>query len=321
MAIDKKMLWFSKWRRRLYRLSFALFVMAGAMTAPYGRWFDRDAIEPLLRWLRELYPDLLAGFIVATLAIWGIRSVLDRKEREHARSLWAGIAPWTEWARGPAVRPVHLLVALALAGLFGGMALYGGWEEWSEKQICCSDEVVQTSGCADVRGLCRLGSGEAVRVTMRADKARNPTGVFLEAGAWYTARHVSSQGWRDKNLHVGPTGFRFCKRKSGLSRFWWAEWLLPHPDGAWFQVLGRIDREKRPFPILDPCNAAQPRAFVAPQDGELVLLVNDLIFSNNRGVMTLEVGRSARGYEASFEAKARGIGDCRAPFEHGREGC
>lgn len=69
----------------------------------------------------------------------------------------------------------------------------------------------------------------------------------------------------------------------------WLEWLRPYPAGGWYQVVGRIDRGYRVFPVLSnqENREMQPFTFTAPADGELVLLVNDLWYSNNAGFMTL----------------------------------
>ena len=328
-----------KLRRSLYWFSGALLLTAAATSAIYAYWVDRGAVEPPFRWLRDLlaiaspgipphildfpskYPVLLVGFIVVISMIRWAMSVLEQGERQTARSRWAGVAPWAAWTPGAIVRPADLLVMGALAALLGSVVLESLWEESPQEHICCEVDATQSLGCTNAHGPCRLAPGEVVRVTMRADEARNHTGVFLEAKAWYTARYISRHGWRDKDISVGPTGFRFCKRAFGLSRFWWMEWLRPHPEGEWFQVLGRIDRAKHPFPLLDSCNATNARPFVAQRAGELVLLVNDLIFSNNSGVMILEIGRPAEGYESTVEARAHDMGRCRPSFERECEYC
>ena len=149
----------------------------------------------------------------------------------------------------------------------------------------------------------------------------NGTGILLETSAWYTAQHIRSEGWRDKDIRVNPIGFRFCQNARRLSRFWWMEWLRPYPEGEWFEVLGRIDQEMSVFPVLDSCDAEKPWPFRAPQDGELVLLVNDVIYSNNAGVMTLEIARLGENSRLDWKATPRRHRVCRPPFERGSQYC
>ena len=61
----------------------------------------------------------------------------------------------------------------------------------------------------------------------------------------------------------------------------------PYPQGAWFQLIGRIDRGRDVFPIFN--QQGEPLAFRAPEDGEFVLLVNDVIYGNNGGFLTVEI--------------------------------
>ena len=69
------------------------------------------------------------------------------------------------------------------------------------------------------------------------------------------------------------------------------EWLRPNPEGGWFQVIGRVDRSREAFAVLGTSNKATLYEFVAPEDGELVLSVNDVSYENNSGWLTIEIGR------------------------------
>ena len=161
-----------------------------------------------------------------------------------------------------------------------------------EGPTCTPDANAETvAGCDRLHNLCQLANGEKVRVAIRSNRARNETGVWLEKGVPYTARYVERNDWRDGKCAVEPKGFRFEKNLIGQPRFRWAEWMRPYPQGIWFQVVGRIDRDRNVFPILDPKNAGKPYEFKPPVSGELVLLVNDTIYWNNHGVMTIEIRR------------------------------
>ena len=146
-----------------------------------------------------------------------------------------------------------------------------------------------TVGCGKVRGNCRLAEGESVRVTIRSDRV-NGTGIWVEAGAIYTLRLLELSDWADADKPSDAQGFHFERNFIGMQRFWWAEWLRPLRDDRWFQLVGRVDRKKPVFSVLgeDPCT---PFAWAPQRDGELVLMVNDVILSNNTGSMTLKLSR------------------------------
>ena len=155
---------------------------------------------------------------------------------------------------------------------------------------CTANTVAETAiGSANTYNLRRLAPGEKVQVTMRSDRARNETGVWLEKDVTYTARYRESHDWRDRNRPVEPCGFRFENNCIGLPRFWWMKRMRPHPNGAWFQVIGRIDHGHEVFAILDGKDAGKPYEVRRPVSGELVLLVNDVIYGNNHGLMTIEI--------------------------------
>ena len=150
----------------------------------------------------------------------------------------------------------------------------------------------QSINCNDIRGLCQLGTGEVQRLTISANRARNETGLILKANEIYTIRNITKDEWRDKNIEVERAeGFEFTKGLLGLPRFWWIKWRRPYPEGRWFQVIGRIDRNHKVFPVLDNMDALKPFPFTPPRDGELVLFVNDVIYSNNHGLMVIEISR------------------------------
>ena len=144
------------------------------------------------------------------------------------------------------------------------------------------------SECVGTCGPRRLARRETVRVTVAARRERNETGLLLARGETYTARCVGSEGWRDGSYDAGPQGVEFEGWTRWLART--VEWLRPYPQGGWFQLIGRIDRGRDVFPILDRQNPGKPFAFRAPQDGELVLLVNDVFYGNNGGFLTVEIG-------------------------------
>ena len=83
-------------------------------------------------------------------------------------------------------------------------------------------------------------------VAVRANQPRNETGVLLQEGVCYSARFVASAGWRDGRTMVPPPeGFDFATDVLGLDHFWWMRWLRPRLQEAWFEVVGRIDRQPR----------------------------------------------------------------------------
>ena len=148
--------------------------------------------------------------------------------------------------------------------------------------------VPETSvACLEDRGACRLAAGETVDVTIVAKRRRNETGLFLLAGETYATRYVRDNGWTDGKYHATPTGVDFDWHVDLLA--WWWTWLRPYPEGAWFQLVGRLDGRCGAFPVFGTRDSSIPFEFTAPADGELVLLVNDVIYRNNSGSMTLEI--------------------------------
>ena len=147
-----------------------------------------------------------------------------------------------------------------------------------------------TSGCRPSVVCARqLRSGEKVEVIIAASRKRNETGFLLEEGEIYTAKYISHRNWKDGDFEAHLSGVEF----EGWNRFaaWGMEWLRPYPEGAWFQIIGRIDRSREVFAVLREGSGSKWGEFEAPEDGELVLLVNDVHYENNSGWMTIEIGR------------------------------
>ena len=336
MPVNPQMVRLDEIRTRLYHHLTAILLVAAGMCAVYAYIADMEAIPPSGPWFRDLfsivvpgvapsfvelpsrYPMLSLAFGVVIVTLRRALLVLTDATNDIAWALrqgaavpgipvWCGLVPRFRWF----VVVAGIVTGITLVDLRSGTACHGD---------CGGVAASESPGCRNVRDGCRLAPGETVRVSMRADRARNATGILLDADAWYTAQHIRSNGWTDKDIRVGPSGFRFCQNELGLSRFWWMEWLRPHAQGEWFEVLGRIDRAKCVFPILDPCDAAKPWPFRAPEDGELVLLVNDVIYSNNAGVMTLEIKRSVEKRSGDRATPRRGC-HCRPPFERGSRHC
>ena len=332
MPIDTQIARLDEIRTRLYRHVVGILLVAVGMCAVYAYIANLDAIPPSGPWFRDLisvvvpsiapsivelpsrYPILSVAFaflivtlgralLVLTHAMNDISWALHQGAPRPGMPVWSGVIPRFRWF----VVVVGIVTGIMLVDLRLGTACHAD---------CGGVDASESAECGDARGGCRLGPGQTSQVTMRADSARNATGILLEAGALYTARYVRSDGWQDKDICVRPSGFRFCQNIFGLSRFWWMEWLRPHPKGEWFEVLGRIDQEKFVFPLLDPCDAAKPWPFTAAEDGELVLLVNDVIYGNNAGVMTLEIKRQVETSSKDLATPRRGR-HCRPPFERG----
>ena len=252
-------------------------------------------LPPRLAQLAAIYP--LPTSVLLFLA-WLLRRGMARLADAQAelmlqqsirnsvyRILWrAKFAAFMAKLRWPAV--VLLLAALTVVSLdvLADEKSEGGRSEKSAQHK-------PTVGCGKVHGNCRLAEGESVRITIRSDRV-NDTGIWLEAGAIYTLRLLELSDWADADNPSEAQGFHFERNVIGMQRFWWAEWLRPLPDGRWFQLVGRVDRKKPVFPVLgkDPCT---PFAWAPQHDGELVLMVNDVILSNNTGSMTLKLSRTS----------------------------
>ena len=300
-------------RRRFYTLFVtfqALSVLALLLVAVV---YPTDGIEARLpEWLSEVMALVLPGLptlvlefaekfpwtvLTVGVAIWLIRRashVVKEAAQEYAFQAWrrtpaAGSGQVQDvtpprggllWAP-PRVATLGLAAAVVLVVFVNTLS--------PQRAIVRADAGL--SSCRGAPGDCRLAAGESRLVVVRADEPRNETGVLLEAGERYTARFVGLVGWKDAHLEPEPEGFEFDRDAFGLRKFWWLEWRRPYPEGRWFQVVGRIDRDPGVFPILDADDASTPFTFIAPRDGELVLLVNDVPYENNAGVMTIEISR------------------------------
>ena len=187
------------------------------------------------------------------------------------------------------VAPPRWLTCTVVVGFLLLLTVEWGWCQCTP----LVPDITETkpTGCNDIRGLCQLDAGETVRVTISANRVRNETGLLLKYNSTYTARYMKRDDWYDGEIEVPPIGFEFRECLLKLPCFWWIEWHRPYPEGLWFQVVGRIDRRHEVFQVLDINDASQHYYFNPPSDGELVLFVNDVIYSNNRGVMTIEISR------------------------------
>ena len=309
---------FSKIRNRLYfwHLAWVLFSAVTVSLVPF------DAVEPIscLRWL----PDLMAGFapglpvyiagffvrfpwlsvalILLYLVIRRASALVKAAEGEYAFQAWrrtsaAGLHMLTTGMPkvGILVRFIQCLSPLVwVVGAGFVLLIFSDWfclpTQTPDRPCTISTAADTSGGSANTYNLHRLAPGEKMQVTIRSDQERNETGLWLEKDVLYTARHMGSCDWRDKERAAEPHGFSFEKNCIELPRFWWMQWIRPYPKGHWFQVVGRIDRDHNVFPIF--CTeGVQPSVFKSPADGELVLLVNDVIYRNNHGVMTIEICR------------------------------
>ena len=303
---------FEQTRTRLYCLSIAInaLVLPGILfaIAAFG-----SATEPIARWPAEFArfftPGLPANLIeaglkfpvqviilaMAVVAVRWMNRVVKLEDDEHAFQTWlrprmvgpppiptarliaraAGI--WWLW-------PILVLLVLVLPP--GPLSAESSSDSAKRATMCESPKPV--APCAGACGPRRLGRDETALATVSAKRMRNETGLLLTKGETYSARFIEIHGWCDGDYLAAPHGVEF----GGLTRYVakGMEWLRPYPQGDWFQLIGRIDRGRNVFPVLNQDDPAEPFAFQAPNDGELVLLVNDVIYENNRGFMTVEIG-------------------------------
>ena len=310
---------FENTRVRLYYLHFA-WCFAAILFAVMIFPVPYDVVEPV-RWLRWL-PDLVAGiapglleYLVSAavryplavgalfLAFALIRrasSLVKAAEGEHAFQAWQCNLMTTD-PPPPSlfVKTIQflspltwvLIAGLALFVLVALLDLFCQPVQAAASPGAASTLGETAVGCASSRNLCRLAPGERMQVTIRSDQTRNETGVWLDEEASYTARFIECHAWQDAGRNVPPEGFQFENNCFGWPCFWWAEWMRPFHEGDWFQVVGRIDRSRDVFAVLDAGKERKVNKLEHTASGELVLLVNDVIYWNNRGVMTIEIRR------------------------------
>ena len=303
---------FEKTRARLYCLSFAInaLVLPGFLTAVAVLG---TATEPVAQWSTEIArfftPGLPANLIAAGLkfpvptivlavvvgAICWMNRVVKLEDDEHAFQTWLGVGAAMPLVPTLTARIIARFAAFwwLLAVLVVLVLAFGpGWFPDASQAAAAQGETMGSSAetqspCIGACGPRRLARGETIHVTVAARRKRNETGLLLTKGETCTARVIRSKEWRDGDDIAKPRGVEF----EGLTRFLakGVEWLRPYPQGDWFQLIGRIDRGRDVFPILDQRNPGEPFAFRVPEDGELVVLVNDVIYGNNRGFLTVEI--------------------------------
>ena len=315
---------FGKTRKRLYWLtvSFNAFAFSVLLAAA----LLGDGVEPCCPWLPELVGFVIPGLPANLVELWAkffwpvallvlidiAIAVVNRSIRVeedecafHAAQLnLSGGQPSYSLKPVFSVRciawisPVFpaisaLMLAASVIYLSAIIALMCAPAETGaigcEREEKGVDTDTPTRWCGT--GARRLGAEEAVSVIVTASRARNNTGLLVGKGECYQARYLTSHGWRDGDIPADSRGFRY----SGLKQFlaWWLEWLRPYPEGSWFQLVGRVGASGTVFPVLvnhqDIARTTSP--FRAPRDGELILLVNDVWYSNNTGFMVIEIRR------------------------------
>ena len=320
---------FAKTRSRLYHLmvAWSLCTVAIGSLVPVDA-IEPVTIEPAswpcgLQWLGWLFklilfvPSLTAfvipglpGHLVdvvtrrpvvavillgAYILIRSASSLVKAAEAEYAFQVCQGISILEPNAFvrlvGKIVPPVWLTWVVVIGFvLLISLAL---WPRVSADRLCMASTLTETAvGGLNTCHLRRLAPGEKVQIMIRSDRERNATGVWLEKDLAYTARYIGSHDWHDAGIKAPPQGFEFGLNCLGWQRFRWMKWMRPYPEGCWFQVIGRIDYDRNVFPILDGNNPGKRNRFSRPSvSGELVLLVNDVIYWNNHGVMTIEICR------------------------------
>ena len=289
-----------------------------------------DAVEPIWQWpveiARVFMPGLFENLVsvgmrfpmrsivlaAVILTMYWINRLVKVEEQEWAFQGW-GPVQGAAFSPGPMPKaankiamlsrffPVIYVPVFVLTILCGLVLII--WLKWAvliclftNPSCMASAEPGMKNGilekpacCADVSGPRRIGVGETVEVQILANRKRNETGLLLLKGEIYTAKYVSHEKWKDGKYSAKPTGVEF----DGFVRFFAKSvaWLRPYPEGKWFQIVGRIDRGHYVFPVLDATDPKKPYQFIAPDDGELVLLVNDVLYRNNSGVMTISIHR------------------------------
>ena len=291
-------------RRRLWCMLACSVILIGVFAIPWILHPLPTAME--WPWLVDVLgvvaPELLlnaarfaATFPWLTMAsivwLWALRRALrsiGRAEHELALHGGPGYSPtiWANTAKG--ISQLHWLVAASLVILVGVISV--DFLRSANPKGSLTHEPAAEVLCTGVRGNCRLAEGETVRVAIRSDRI-NHTGIWLDAGATYSLRSLATSEWTDDEITAPAAGFSSDNDLIPMERFWWAEWLRPLPDALWFRIVGRVDSDGPEFPALgeDPFI---PYSWQPPHDGELVLLVNDIILNNNTGTMTLELHRA-----------------------------
>lgn len=310
-------------RKRLYRLPIVINGMALGFLAAvllFGQ-----ATEPIVQWPADLIQffttELPAAFIAAALkfpiraallvvlmvAVFWMNRVLKLGDDEQAFRIW-----FRTWSGISTAAPPKVFVPSLTARIIAGFAaiwwlvfiaallaltLWPPAPSGSSEAVAARAEkmgVCSETGhpCVRTSGLRLLGRDETARITVVAKRKRNETGLLLQKGGTYKSRVIEYTGWRDGSYIATPRGVEF----EGWLRYWvkGMEWLRPYPQGKWFQLIGRIDHGRDVFPLLDQTydqtSTRQFSTFQAPEEGELVLLVNDVIYGNNSGFLVVEIG-------------------------------
>ena len=309
-------------RRSLYALFVTFMVFVLLFFLVVARVYSLEAVEARLPgWLSSVMGLLLPGLPTALLdfterhplavLVMGVSAYCLRRASRKAKEAAQDCA-FQAWLRtstvgrqqvygpAPAMRHFRWVPPPVVTFSLAGIVIVVFWVNTisPQQQIHRPKDVAQGSCSDGVRGDCWLISGEAVLVRINAERARNETGVLLEKDSCYSTRLVAQAGWRDgPSIEPPAEGFEFDSDVFGFTKFWWMRWLRPRPGGRWFEIVGRVARQADVFPVLHATDARRIHRFVAPDDGELVLHVNDVPFANNRGVVTMELRKCSGGIQ------------------------
>ena len=307
---------FKKTRTRLYWLfvlvTFAVLSLLATISV-LG-----DAVEPIWEWPADVahffIPGLPENLIAAAMKFPMLGIILLVVVGATYWMSWLMKVEEREWAfqelRNAPFNPVPELAALmriiatiwwAILVVFVFLAvmllliillcLFSDESGMAFTPPVIQDRSPETSAsCTAVCCPRRLDVDECMQVMVVANRKRNETGLFLVKDEFYMAQYIWHDEWKDGDYDVKPNGIKFGGILGLLARS--VEWLRPYPEGEWFQLVGRIERGRTVFPIFNTQDASQPYQFQATGDGELVLLVNDVWYQNNSGVMKIRIQRS-----------------------------
>lgn len=250
-------------------------------------------LTPRMAQVALTYP--LAAFTLSFL-VWSMRRGLrhiERAQSELALQQALGNGGYAILRRAKLAAFVGQLWWLAVLLLVIGLTVVvldiSSDAEAEKEMVAKSYAREGTQSCNTTRGPCRLAEGEQVRIAIRSDRI-NKTGIWLDSDGLYSVGCIAHTNWADDGLSTDHKGYQFRKNLLGVRMYWWAEWLRPLPNVRWFQIVGRVNSRSPAFRVQRE-NGCNPCAWTPPHDGELVLMVNDVVLSDNTGIMTLDLSR------------------------------
>lgn len=141
----------------------------------------------------------------------------------------------------------------------------------------------------------RLDAGEVKSFMVHANQKYNASRILVKEGDKLVFTVDKNQVWYDATIECGPSGWKADEEIDTRLVRWGVklkESERRHAEGAWFEVIGCINRSDDELIRILQHNKKE-KAYTCQSSGELYAFANDLKskYGNNRGSITVKVKR------------------------------